>query len=66
MNARESARAYKKKQFNDFGLGDKATAGNYRILNKDGSFNIKKDNLPLLEKFNFFHTLVSMSWLQFL
>ncbi len=66
MDLKETAKAYKKEQFDDFGLGEKATSGHYRVLNKDGSFNIKKDNVPLLEKINFFHTLVSMSWPRFL
>jgi inward rectifier potassium channel len=65
MNLEESEEAYKKKKYNDFGLGEKATSGHNRVLNKDGSFNLKKDNVPLLEKMNFFHTLVSMSWLKF-
>jgi len=58
--------AYEKKKYNDFGLGEKATSGHYRVINKDGTFNIKKNNVPLLEKINFFHALVSMSWSKFL
>ncbi len=56
---------YSKQKFNDFGLGEKATAGNYRSVNKDGSFNVKKANIPFLQKTNFFHALVSMSWARF-
>ena len=57
---------YKKQEYNDFGLGEKATSGHYRVLKKDGSFNIHKDNVPFLERLNFFHTLVTMSWPRFL
>lgn len=57
---------YKKQKFDDLGLGAKATAGSYRSLNKDGSFNVKKINIPFFERTNFFHTLVSMSWRKFL
>lgn len=56
---------YKKQKFDDLGLGAKATAGSFRSLNKDGSFNVKKINIPFLERLNFFHTLVSMSWRKF-
>lgn len=56
----------KQKQYNDFGLGEKATSGHYRVLNKDGSFNIRKDNVPFFERINFYHALVSMSWPKFL
>ncbi len=66
MNLRETAKAYKKQQFNDFGLGEKATSGHHRVLNKDGSFNVRKDNVPFLQRINFFHSLVSMSWPRFL
>ena len=64
--AEKKPEAYEKKKYNDFGLGEKATSGHYRVINKDGTFNIRKDNVPLLEKINFFHTLVSMSWTKFL
>lgn len=53
-------------KYNDLGLGEKASAGRYRILNKDGSFNVKMTNLPISERINFFHYLVSMSWIHFI
>lgn len=56
---------YKKEKFNDLGLDTKASSGSYRSLNKDGSFNVKKINIPILERINFFHSLVSMSWGKF-
>ena len=62
---RTTPRTSKQKEFNDFGLGEKATAGHYRVLNKDGSFNIKKENVAFWEKINFFHALVSMKWIKF-
>ena len=55
----------KKERFNDFGLGDKSSSKGYRALNKDGTFNIKKTNIPFFERLNFFHTLVTMKWSQF-
>jgi len=66
MAFKATNKSYQKEEYNDFGLGSKATSGHYRILNKDGSFNIIKENVPLFEKFNFFHSLVSMSWTKFL
>ena len=66
MSSQDSQKAYKKQEYNDFGLGEKATSGHYRVLRKDGSFNIQKDNVPFLEKINFFHALVTMSWPRFL
>lgn len=54
-----------KEDFEDFGLGEKSYSKGYRSLNKDGSFNIKKTNIPFLERLNFFHSLVTMKWSHF-
>lgn len=51
-----------KETFEDLGLGNKHTSGGYRALNKDGSFNVKKINVPFWERLNFFHSLITMSW----
>jgi inward rectifier potassium channel len=55
----------KEKKFNDFGLAEKSESDGYRAVNKDGSFNITKTNVPFFERLNFFHNLVSMSWFHF-
>lgn len=56
---------YKKEKYNDLGLDTKSPSSGYRALNKDGSFNVRKDNVSFFEGMNIFHSLVSMSWLQF-
>lgn len=55
----------KKETYNDFGLGEKSSSQGYRALNKDGSFNIVKTNIPFFERLNFFHSLVTMKWSHF-
>ncbi|WP_299128310.1 ion channel [uncultured Winogradskyella sp.] len=55
----------KRETFNDFGLGEKSSSVGYRALNKDGSFNIEKINIPFFERLNFFHSLVTMKWSHF-
>jgi inward rectifier potassium channel len=55
----------KKTEYNDLGFGVKTTFDGYRSLNKDGSFNVRKTKIPFFERFNFFHSLISMSWLKF-
>ena len=55
----------KKELFNDFGLGTKTPSAGHRVLNKDGSFNVRKTNIPLFEQINFFHSLINMSWTRF-
>ncbi len=54
-----------KEGFNDLGLGTKTSTAGQRSLNKDGSFNVKKTNVPFSERVNFYHMLVSMSWAKF-
>lgn len=36
----------KKDKFNDLGLGAKENVAGQRTLNKDGSFNLRKINVP--------------------
>lgn len=55
-----------KKGYNDLGLGTKGEVSGYRAINKDGSFNVKKVNVPFSQRLNFFHTLITMSWWKFL
>lgn len=57
--------AEKKKKFNDLGLGAKTPSGKFRSLNKNGTFNVSKTNVPFAERVNFFHSLISMSWSRF-
>ena len=52
-------------KFNDLGLGTKTSSFSQRGLNKDGSFNVKKKNVPFSERVNFYHSLVSMPWAKF-
>lgn len=55
----------KEEKFNDLGLGTKNTSRGYRTLNKNGTFNVRKTNIPFFERFNFFHSLITMPWSHF-
>lgn len=48
-------------QFNDFGLGNKVR----RLVNHDGSFNVKRVGLPI-STVNIYQDLIKMSWFKFL
>jgi len=48
---------------NDLGLGNKAV--NQRIINRDGSINIKRKGLPYLSTFDNYNTLITMRWPKF-
>ncbi|MFT5891433.1 MAG: inward rectifier potassium channel [Dokdonia sp.] len=66
MSSKNASKKYTKKKYNDLGLGVKEISGVYRTLNKDGTFNVRKTNIPFFERINFFHSLVSMPWPRFL
>jgi inward rectifier potassium channel len=48
------------KQNNDTGFG--TNAGNYggRFINRDGSFNMRKEGMPFWERFSVFHSMLSL------
>lgn len=51
----------------DLGFGAVVTGhSRERLLNPDGSFNVHRTGLPFLASLNPYHTLLSMSWPQFL
>ncbi len=51
----------------DLGFGAVVTGqSRQRLLNPDGTFNVHRTGLPFLSSLNPYHTLLSMSWPQFL
>lgn len=49
---------------NDTGFGNQDNVGG-RFVNKDGSFNLKKQGWPFLKRVSFYSYLLELSWLQF-
>ena len=52
-------------QRQDLGFGTKITDNNTRLLNKNGSFNVKRLGMPFSERLNLYHRLITMPWLEF-
>src|SRR5215203_757231 len=50
----------------DTGLGTQANHIGGRFVNKDGSFNLKKQGLPFFKRTSFYSYLLELSWLKFL
>ena len=51
----------------DLGFGAVVSAERkHRLLNRDGSFNVSRDGLGIWEALNPYHSLLTMSWPQFL
>ncbi|MBC7912819.1 MAG: ion transporter [Pyrinomonadaceae bacterium] len=51
---------------NDLGFGNKATVNNQRMLNRDGSSNIKRIGLPFFRTADTYNKLITMSWIKFI
>ena len=49
----------------DTGFGVQASQIGGRFVNKDGSFNMRKEGLPLLERVSLYSNLLELSWSQF-
>jgi inward rectifier potassium channel len=45
---------------NDTGFGTSTTNVGGRFVNKDGSFNMRKEGLPIWERFSIFHKMLTM------
>ena len=54
------------KDYNDSGLSNLVANQGSRFLNKDGSFNVHKTGVPLMQRLSFFNALITMSWPRFL
>lgn len=51
----------------DLGFGSVvAGESRQRLLNQDGSFNVSRTGLPFLSSLNIYHTVISMSWKEFI
>jgi inward rectifier potassium channel len=49
----------------DLGFGNTVTGRVTRLLNRDGTFNVRRLGLPFLETLNLYHWLINMSWFRF-
>jgi inward rectifier potassium channel len=52
-------------RYDDLGIGAKAAESRVRLLNRDGSFNIRRKGQPFLEWFSGYHYLISLPWWKF-
>lgn len=51
---------------NDTGFGTQTASIGGRFINKDGSFNLKKQGLPFLRRISFYSYLLEFSWAKFI
>jgi len=53
------------RRFEDLGFGTKGAESRVRLLNHDGSFNIRRKGLPFLKWFSAYHFLIQIPWWKF-
>ncbi len=54
-----------KNEIQDTGLSSKYQTRTQRIIEKNGSFNVRKTGIGRLESFNLYHYLINVSWPRF-
>lgn len=50
----------------DLGFGSKITSERTRLINKDGTFNVRRQGDSYLNSVNLYHRLITLSWIKFL
>lgn len=58
-------RIFKQDEFRETGFGNKVIEENQRLMNKDGSSNVKRSGLPFYAATNYYHSLITMPWWRF-
>lgn len=56
----------KAKTVDNTGFSNISSAEGSRLINKDGSTNLRKTGIPFWERYSLFHLLIRMKWLPFL
>lgn len=57
---------FKQDEFKELGFGNKVVESNQRLMNKDGSSNVKRGGLAFHETTSTFHFLITMKWFKFI
>ncbi len=57
---------YRKNNQNDIGFGEKSYNKGSRLINSDGSFNVKRSGVPYISISDMYHTLITISWGRFI
>ena len=58
-------RIFKQDEFRETGFGNRVIEGVQRLMNKDGSSNVRRTGIPLNEITNVYHSLITMKWWKF-
>jgi inward rectifier potassium channel len=58
-------RVIRQDESREFGFGNRVVSGEQRLMNRDGSSNVRRKGLGYFERFNVFHELIRMPWWKF-
>ena len=58
-------RKIKNLESKELGFGNRVTEPNQRLMNRDGTSNVRRRGLTVLESISFYHSLITMSWVRF-
>jgi inward rectifier potassium channel len=62
----ESPRQRQKlKEFDNSGFSNQVNTQGGRLVNPDGSFNVRRQGMKLSDRFSFYHSLIMMPWWKF-
>lgn len=50
----------------ELGFGKSSSTVNARFINKNGDINVKRKGLPFFRPYDFYHALITVSWIKFL
>ena len=56
---------FKQDEFRELGFGNKVVESNQRLMNKDGSSNVRRKGLPFFQSVSIYQTLITMPWWKF-
>jgi inward rectifier potassium channel len=60
-----SRRIFKQDEYRETGFGNRVIEENQRLMNKDGSSNVKRSGLSFFAATNHYHSLITMPWWKF-
>ena len=56
---------FKQDETREFGFGSRVEGRDQRLMNRDGSSNVRRKGLPYFQRFNVFRELIRMAWWKF-
>jgi inward rectifier potassium channel len=62
----ENQKKTKAEETDDIGFSSKYSSKTRRLVNRDGSFNIKRTGLKFSDSFNLYHSLITLKWFPFI